>query len=328
MGKDDGRMDPLKLTEHTGCPIVAGEKWITTFWMRKGVNQTSPFGNFATTGEMEMDTSQLPKPLIYPNATTAFQTKIDCCRGSLYKSMKNMIELYVPYSIRESLAQYSYLSWLSNRYEIPDICEFDLNSYCNISSPTWWTEVLFHITENIVGDKQTKKWKDYTYTKYPHLIPPVFQKFYEPEPEKPKYDQCGNVISGPGYVHPSITEFMQAIEHDSRRVVEQENYDNAIGYDNNANNNNNMNGHMNDENYYMESETYQSETEELTDYDEELFRKMEQPSSPPPVQRNLKTAETDLNHQHDGSYAHGLNNVDARVGDIIISAEGESLYDL
>ena len=217
--------------------------------------------------------------------------------------MKNMIELYVPYSIRQSLAQYSYLSWLSNRYEIPDICEFDLNSYCNMSSPIWWTEVLFHITENIVGDKQTKKWKDYTYTKYPHLIPPVFQKFYEPEPEKPKYDQCGNVISGPGYVHPSITEFMQAIEHDSRRVVEQENYDNAIGYDNNANYNMNMNGHMNghmnDENYYMESETYQSETEELTDYDEELFRKMEQPSSPPPVQQNL-----------------------------IISAEEESLYDL
>jgi prolyl 4-hydroxylase len=28
---DDG------FTEHSGCPVIEGEKWITTFWMRKGV---------------------------------------------------------------------------------------------------------------------------------------------------------------------------------------------------------------------------------------------------------------------------------------------------
>lgn len=32
----DGRMDD-GFTEHSGCPVVEGEKWITTFWMRDGV---------------------------------------------------------------------------------------------------------------------------------------------------------------------------------------------------------------------------------------------------------------------------------------------------
>lgn len=25
-------------TEHSGCPVLEGEKWITTFWMRHGVD--------------------------------------------------------------------------------------------------------------------------------------------------------------------------------------------------------------------------------------------------------------------------------------------------
>ena len=32
----DGRMDD-GYTEHSGCPVLEGEKWITTVWMRDGV---------------------------------------------------------------------------------------------------------------------------------------------------------------------------------------------------------------------------------------------------------------------------------------------------
>ncbi len=34
----DGRMDE-GYTEHSGCPVTKGEKWITTFWMREGVSE-------------------------------------------------------------------------------------------------------------------------------------------------------------------------------------------------------------------------------------------------------------------------------------------------
>jgi hypothetical protein len=33
----DGRMDD-GFTEHSGCPVLEGEKWITTSWMRLGVD--------------------------------------------------------------------------------------------------------------------------------------------------------------------------------------------------------------------------------------------------------------------------------------------------
>lgn len=33
----DGRMED-GLTEHSGCPVIEGEKWITTLWMREGVD--------------------------------------------------------------------------------------------------------------------------------------------------------------------------------------------------------------------------------------------------------------------------------------------------
>ena len=33
-------MDPEQLTERSGCPATQGEKWITTFWIRKGVTAT------------------------------------------------------------------------------------------------------------------------------------------------------------------------------------------------------------------------------------------------------------------------------------------------
>ena len=33
-----------------GCPILEGEKWITTLWMRQAVNATDPFDTFYMQG--------------------------------------------------------------------------------------------------------------------------------------------------------------------------------------------------------------------------------------------------------------------------------------
>lgn len=41
----DGLMD-VGYTEHSGCRVVEGEKWITTFWMRDGVSDKRPWNNF------------------------------------------------------------------------------------------------------------------------------------------------------------------------------------------------------------------------------------------------------------------------------------------
>ena len=41
----DGIMDP-GYTEHSGCPVIEGEKWITTFWMRDGVSKDKPHDQF------------------------------------------------------------------------------------------------------------------------------------------------------------------------------------------------------------------------------------------------------------------------------------------
>ena len=35
---EDGIMD-AGYTKHSGCPVVEGEKWITTIWMREGVSR-------------------------------------------------------------------------------------------------------------------------------------------------------------------------------------------------------------------------------------------------------------------------------------------------
>ena len=38
----DGIMDD-GYTEHSGCPVLEGEKWITALWMRKGVSAENPW---------------------------------------------------------------------------------------------------------------------------------------------------------------------------------------------------------------------------------------------------------------------------------------------
>lgn len=37
-------------TEHSGCPILEGEKWVITFWMREGVSSEEPWTLFDTNG--------------------------------------------------------------------------------------------------------------------------------------------------------------------------------------------------------------------------------------------------------------------------------------
>jgi len=60
----DGRMDE-GYTEHSGCPVLEGEKWITTVWMREGVSYEEPWTLFDPDGLRLMedepeDPSRLP----------------------------------------------------------------------------------------------------------------------------------------------------------------------------------------------------------------------------------------------------------------------------
>jgi hypothetical protein len=50
----DGKMDS-GLTEHSGCPVIEGEKWITTAWMRRGVSTDRPWTIFDPSGGLLMD---------------------------------------------------------------------------------------------------------------------------------------------------------------------------------------------------------------------------------------------------------------------------------
>lgn len=47
----DNRMDSASLTEHSGCPILEGEKWIATVWMRQGVSKDHDWQNVDPSGE-------------------------------------------------------------------------------------------------------------------------------------------------------------------------------------------------------------------------------------------------------------------------------------
>lgn len=42
-GGSDNLMDPLQLTEHSGCPVRKGEKWAIALWMRIGVSRADPW---------------------------------------------------------------------------------------------------------------------------------------------------------------------------------------------------------------------------------------------------------------------------------------------
>jgi hypothetical protein len=37
-------------TEHSGCPVISGEKWITTVWMREGVSESNPWNAYDPSG--------------------------------------------------------------------------------------------------------------------------------------------------------------------------------------------------------------------------------------------------------------------------------------
>lgn len=45
----NGLMDE-GFTEHSGCPVLEGEKFITTVWMREGVSAKEPWELFDPTG--------------------------------------------------------------------------------------------------------------------------------------------------------------------------------------------------------------------------------------------------------------------------------------
>ena len=38
------------LTEHSGCPVIEGEKKIVTQWIRLGVSDADPWNSFNTLG--------------------------------------------------------------------------------------------------------------------------------------------------------------------------------------------------------------------------------------------------------------------------------------
>ena len=45
----DGKMD-TGFTEHSGCPVIEGEKWVTTAWLRQGVSYHDPWNDYDPSG--------------------------------------------------------------------------------------------------------------------------------------------------------------------------------------------------------------------------------------------------------------------------------------
>jgi hypothetical protein len=49
----DGNMDN-GFTEHSGCPVLKGEKWITTAWMREGVTRERDWQIIDPSGRLKL----------------------------------------------------------------------------------------------------------------------------------------------------------------------------------------------------------------------------------------------------------------------------------
>ena len=58
----DGRMDE-GFTEHSGCPVLEGEKWITTFWMRENVTAENPWTVYDPSGVKIEDTAAIAQEI-------------------------------------------------------------------------------------------------------------------------------------------------------------------------------------------------------------------------------------------------------------------------
>lgn len=49
-------------TLHSGCPILKGEKWITTFWMREGVTKDADATQYDPSGLLILDDGMEDEP--------------------------------------------------------------------------------------------------------------------------------------------------------------------------------------------------------------------------------------------------------------------------
>jgi hypothetical protein len=77
----DGKFD-TGLTEHSGCPVFEGEKWIATTWMREGVSTQHTWESFDPSGiPMVVDSApSSSEPEDLENDDTEFEEeKTDTC---------------------------------------------------------------------------------------------------------------------------------------------------------------------------------------------------------------------------------------------------------
>ena len=63
---EDGKMDD-GYTQHSGCPVIEGEKWITTAWMRKGVTRTRDWTIYDPSGVEILNYDSEGNPISSPS---------------------------------------------------------------------------------------------------------------------------------------------------------------------------------------------------------------------------------------------------------------------